>query len=173
MRLLRRRHHQSYPRFADTGADAPALAIEAIAHDRGLSYVELDVVGEANYQAALEALAGPTDEDGKHQLVDVTLRCEPLNPYDTNAVRVEAMGQLVGYIPRPTAAVLSPAMQSACGGIVEGLGIIVGGWSGPEDEGHYGIRCWLARKDLERIHVYCDEVRRPVARSTSRRTVGR
>ena len=32
--------------------------------------------------------------------VGTSLRCEPTNEYDANAVRVEVMGQLFGYVAR-------------------------------------------------------------------------
>jgi HIRAN domain len=115
--------------------------------------VEIEIRGESFRQAELEALAGPKGPDGKHVLEGVTLRCEPDNAYDPNAVRVEVMGQLVGYVAREQAGVVSRGMQQACGGVLEERGLIVGGWRDERGEGSYGIRVWLTRHDADRIGV--------------------
>lgn len=49
--------------------------------------VEVEVRGESHCQDALGAIAGPKEEDAKQLLVGVTLRCEPDNEFDANAVR--------------------------------------------------------------------------------------
>ena len=115
--------------------------------------VEIEIHGESFRQAELEALAGPKGPGGKHVLEGVTLRCEPDNPHDQNAVRVEVMGQLVGYVAREQAGVVSRGMQQACGGALEERGLIVGGWRDDRSEGSYGIRVWLTRHDADRIGV--------------------
>jgi hypothetical protein len=84
-------------------------------------------------------------------LEGVTLRCEPTNEYDPNAVRVEVMGQRVGYVARDQAGTVSAGMQRACGGVLEERGLIVGGWHDALSEGSYGIRVWLTREDADRI----------------------
>ena len=99
----------------------------------------------------MAAIAGPKGIDGKQLVVGVTLRCEPTNTYDCNAVRVEVMGQQVGYSARDEAAVLSPALLEHCGGAIEAHGLIVGGWKDGDDEGHYGIRVWLSTDDATRL----------------------
>jgi hypothetical protein len=63
------------------------------------------------------------------------------------------MGMLVGYIPRDKAALLSPAMQAHCGGIIETRGLIVGGWKDGSSEGSYGIRVWLSSSDAKRLNI--------------------
>jgi hypothetical protein len=73
---------------------------------------------------------------------------------------VEVLGQLTGYVPRGTAKLLSPAMQSMCGGVIEGEGVIVGGWDDGDTQGDYGIRVWLNRVTLDRIRLEPDLVRR-------------
>jgi hypothetical protein len=115
--------------------------------------VEIEIRGESFRQAELEALAGPKGPDGKHVLEGVTLRCEPDNAHDPNAVRVEVMGQLVGYVAREQAGVVSRGMQQACGGVLEERGLIVGGWRDQQSEGSYGIRVWLTRHDADRVGV--------------------
>jgi hypothetical protein len=105
--------------------------------------VSIMVVGESFRQDALELVAGPKDEDGKRMVVGVTLRCEPENTHDPNAVRVEVMGQHVGYVKRGRAKQLHPRIAK-CGGATECMGMILGGWLRADgDEGHYGIRVWL------------------------------
>jgi len=57
-----------------------------------------EVVGESHYQADLGQMA-----TGKRTRVTASLVCEPNNPYDKNAVRVEIEGKLVGHLPRERA----------------------------------------------------------------------
>jgi len=123
----------------------------AVATDPDL--VEVDVVGESHHQDALEQVAGPPSELTKHYQVGTTLRCDPNNPYDSNAIRVECMGQHVGFIPRQTAALLSSCMHAGCGGVLEAVGFIVGGWDNGISTGFYGIRVWVKKEDLQRIGV--------------------
>jgi hypothetical protein len=92
MNLIRRlwqffvaRHRAPEPYAADT-----ALAWE----DR---YGYLGAVGESHYQAALKSAA----RNGR--LCRATLRPEPENPFDVNAVVVEVGGQTVGYLCRADA----------------------------------------------------------------------
>jgi hypothetical protein len=134
-----------------TQRELAAEHVHAEAADPDL--VELEVVGESHRQRELEALAGPKKADGKQVLVGVTLRCEPDNEYDCNAVRVEVMGQLLGYVARDHAAVLSPAMQDGCAGTLEVRGLIVGGWRDSQSEGHYGIRVWVSGREAQRLGV--------------------
>jgi hypothetical protein len=114
---------------------------------------EIEVVGESHYQAELQRIAGPKEPGGKHHRCGVTLRCEPKNKYDKNAIGVEVMGMTMGYVARDTAARLSPAMQSRCGGAIEARGLIVGGWKDGVSEGHYGIRVLLTPADGVRLGI--------------------
>lgn len=125
--------------------------------------VEVEVVGESHRQDVLAALAGPKQPDGKRARVGVTLRCEPSNLYDENAIRVEVMGQLTGYVSRSQTELLAPAIQRSCGGAIEAVGMIVGGWRnevGYADvsEGHYGIRVWLTQRDAQRLAIRPDDL---------------
>lgn len=104
---------------------------------------EVEVVGESYRQDVIERIAGGKSEHGKHTRVGLTLRCEPKNPYDSDAVRVECMGQLVGYVARDEAADLSPALLENHGGCIEAHGVIVGGWKDATSEGHFGVRAWI------------------------------
>ena len=72
---------------------------EAVGADEG-ELIELEIVGESYTQDALAAIAGPKQPDGKRERVGVTLRCQPDNAYDANAIRVEVFGQLTGHVSR-------------------------------------------------------------------------
>jgi hypothetical protein len=139
--------------------DEPTITEVLADSDDGDLFAELDVVGESYRQEALGRVAGPKQHDGVRRRVGVALRCEPDNPHDCNAVRVEVMGQHVGYIGRDQAEMLGPAMQSKCRGAVEAVGVIVGGWDrGGDDTGSYGIRVWLTEQDVTRLGVRADRL---------------
>jgi hypothetical protein len=64
---------------------------------------QVDVVGEQHYQEALEAVAAGHNAFGtRTRVLTVTLVREPDNPYDANAVRVEAAEATVGHLSRMT-----------------------------------------------------------------------
>jgi hypothetical protein len=105
-------------------------------------------------------MVGPRGPDGKHCQVGVTLRCEPTEPHDLNAIRAEVMGQHVGYVSRGAAKLLSPAMQAMCGGVGEAQGVIVGGWDDGETQGDYGVRVWVATSWWGRLFLAPELVRR-------------
>ena len=47
---------------------------------------------------------------------------------------------------------LHPRMADRCGGAIECVGMILGGWRyDDDDEGYYGIRVWLRRGDRARL----------------------
>jgi len=115
--------------------------------------VELKIVGESYRQDALRAIAGPKEPDGKELAVGATLRCEPSNAYDPNAIRVEVMGQLLGYVAREQALLLASAISRTHAGCIEVRGLIVGGWRDGASEGSYGIRVWLTTRDTDRLQV--------------------
>lgn len=64
------------------------------------------ITGRSHYQEALSEL-GP----GLHKAVLVH---EPENPHDPNAVRVDAAGRKIGYIPAAIAAALAPVIDKEC-----------------------------------------------------------
>jgi hypothetical protein len=107
--------------------------------------VRLDIVGEAQYQALLLALAGPKTEDSKRVPIVVDLTAEPSNPYDQNAVAARVSGQIVGYLDREQAVGFREMFQhydvNPSRGAIAGLqGIIVGGWRrSRDDEGSFGV----------------------------------
>lgn len=107
------------------------------------------VHGEAHYQPALRAAAsGQTCWDHDNPIrVQAVLVPEPTNPFDSNAVRVDVLGQAVGYLPADIVAdyqaVLSALATRGKYGWCEGR--ILGG-----GEHYYGIH--LA---LDRAHLLC------------------
>jgi hypothetical protein len=135
-----------------------AQEVRQTAPDEVGDLVEVEVVGEGFRQDALAAIAGPKQPEGKQMLVGATLRREPTNAHDANAVRVEVMGTLLGYVSRALAEVLSPAIERACGGILEARGMIVGGWRDEDSEGHYGIRVWITQQDAARLGLRADAI---------------
>ncbi len=104
---------------------------------------EQHVVGESNYQAALEHAAGGRTPDGcATSLVAAQLVREPRNRYDRNAVRVDIAGQVVGYLPRADApryhqlvtALWEQGVAATC------WARLTGGWDrGPYDQGSIGL----------------------------------
>jgi hypothetical protein len=108
--------------------------------------VELEIVGERYRQDALAAIAGPKGVEGRRLFVGALLRCEPTHEDDAHALRVEVMGQLVGYVDRVQAELLSPAIQRTCAGTLEARGVIVGGWKGEVNDRHYDIRVWITTR---------------------------
>ena len=42
-------------------------------------------------------------------------------------------------------------MRRACGGVLEGRGLIVGGWHDDRSEGSFGVRGWITRGDTVRL----------------------
>jgi hypothetical protein len=104
---------------------------------------EQPVVGESNYQAALEQAAGGRTPDGcTTSLITAELVREPRNRYDHNAVRVDIAGQVVGYLPRTDAPLYHQLITTLW---ERGLPAtcwaqLTGGWDrGPYDRGSIGI----------------------------------
>lgn len=62
-----------------------------------------EVAGESHYQAPLRrimATVPPGDDGWQHCAVILTLKAEPKNPHDANAISVWIRRHQVGYIPR-------------------------------------------------------------------------
>jgi len=141
--------------------DELGMVIERQAIEQGVELIEVDVVGEGFRQAELEQISGPRDAEGKAHLVGAVLRCDPANEHDRNAIRVEVMGLHVGFLPKETAQLLSPSIQTHYSGVIEAVGVIVGGWDdGMGDAGHYGIRLWIDKMLLTRTGLLPDRIRR-------------
>jgi hypothetical protein len=114
---------------------------------------DVEVKGEAQYQAALSAICGGRCPDGYQKRVTAALLPEPDNSYDEHAVQVFVENRLVGYINREDAADYSPVLQTMlrkikATGACDAL--IVGGWDrGGGDTGHFGM--WLNLASAETI----------------------
>jgi hypothetical protein len=105
---------------------------------------DFEIVGEASYQDALEALAGGGTDDG-HSRVLVTARLvhEDGNPHDDQAVRVDVNGRTVAYLTRASARIYRRwlAKQGHAARTATCSAVIVGGWDrGRRGRGHFGIK---------------------------------
>jgi hypothetical protein len=70
----------------------------------------VNVAGESHYQDALETVAGGRTCFGvRIPLITAQLVREPANPYDPNAVRVEADGRELGYVAKEEAPRFTPS----------------------------------------------------------------
>ncbi|MFN3582930.1 HIRAN domain-containing protein [Phenylobacterium sp.] len=126
----------------DRGEPAPEAP-----HIEGHGDFDQPVVGEAHYQAALDAICGGKCEEGHELEVVAELVPEPSNPHDANAVAVFIGGRKVGYLPRDIAYAWSEGLRNrgSAGRRYSCDAMIVGGWrrtkrSGQLDEGSYGVR---------------------------------
>lgn len=108
---------------------------------------EFDIVGEGNYQDALDAIAGPKCADGVEYECEATLVPEPSNPHDANAVVVQIESCTVGYLPRAVAQEWNAMLgrMGRVGGSITVDAMIIGGWrrerrNGTISEGAYGVK---------------------------------
>jgi hypothetical protein len=86
------------------GADVVSSDVRAaLFRGDSLNLDEVEVVGEARYQPALDALAFAYAAIKAPQPLTAQLVREPGNPYDSNAVRVDIASRPVGYLPRDLA----------------------------------------------------------------------
>jgi hypothetical protein len=103
----------------------------------------LEVVGEASYQPALEALGGVRTEDGARVREHVALLMpEPNNRYDENAIAVQITGHVVGYLSRENAIAYQPVVRWALGHgrYIACDALLTGGWDrGPGNQGTIGV----------------------------------
>lgn len=117
-------------------------AAESVPKLPGNGQFSCEVVGESNYQDALESIAGPKCEDGAEHTCEAIIQHEPNNAYDENACAVKVGSALVGYLPRATAAKLVKVAEKQ--GYSDGFSygadaVIRGGWLREDSEGSYGI----------------------------------
>ena len=100
-------------------------------------------VGESRYQGELESICGGRTRDSVEQEVTAILILEDTNPYDSEAVRVEVDGIIVGYMTRPDAQVYRRLLTQRAPAVkaTQCRAQIRGGWERGEDRGSYGI--WL------------------------------
>lgn len=108
-----------------------------------------EIVGESNYQKALDRIAGGKSEDGHELSVTAELILDDRNPHDNQAVRVQVDGNIVGYLSKQDARNYRRWLrdqEAPARVIVECQALIVGGWRrGSGDEGHYGVRLDIPR----------------------------
>jgi hypothetical protein len=110
----------------------------------------VDVVGESNYQQALEQLAGGRTKDGVNVAKKATLVLEGSNPHDPLAVRVDIDGVKVGYLARPSARAHRQTLESAGTPHRNATcpALITGGWDrGQKGRGHFGVKLDLCHME--------------------------
>lgn len=122
----------------------PSVSPIHLARGRGFTF---DIVGEASYQKALDALCGGKCHDGHKLFTTAQLCFQDDNPHDESAIVVLIGGKVVGYIPRDKATEMRSEIMSlnpherpvTCDAKV------IGGWVREGDnEGHYGVKLNLS-----------------------------
>lgn len=78
----------------------------------GNGQYDCDVVGESNYQDALESIAGPRAKGPVKLDVEARLLLDDKNPHDNQAVRVEIEGKTVGFLKREVARVYRSELRA-------------------------------------------------------------
>lgn len=119
----------------------PHIRVDAALPGPGAFSVK--VVGESNYQEAIERAVGGRSEDGCEKIVDAVLHLEDSNPHDPMAVQVLIGGSVCGYLSRENAKAYREQLKKAGHPkvTISCKAMIVGGWDrGPHDRGHFGIR---------------------------------
>ncbi|MEY8096534.1 HIRAN domain-containing protein [Falsihalocynthiibacter sp. S25ZX9] len=100
-----------------------------------------NVVGEINYQDALEEIASGYRRDSQAFPTNAIMVLDPENRFDPNAVRVEIDRQTIGYLPREEAKRIGGMMRDQGVTAVTVEAQIRGGWrTNQHDQGHFGVR---------------------------------
>jgi hypothetical protein len=101
----------------------------------------LQVVGESNYQDALETICGGRTEQGADLRGVATLVLDDANPYDRNAVRVEINGLKVGHLGREDAKEYRKYLRTHGLNRIHGIckARIRGGWKRGDETGYFGV----------------------------------
>ena len=110
----------------------------------------LDIVGESNYQSALEKICGGRTYEGHELIIEAVLVPEDDNPYDKNAIRVDISGKTVGHLSRENAIQYRIKLEQAgySGIMAKCSAMITGGWDrGRGDKGHFGVKLDLQIED--------------------------
>jgi|GEM_PF-2768286 len=104
--------------------------------------VQVDVVGESDYQEVLERMAGRRSQRGAMKAVIALLSREPDHPHDKNAIRVDVDSETVGYIEKWNAREIQPLMQKLekAGRPAWVRAWIVGGWEDDRGDDNFKIR---------------------------------
>ncbi len=111
---------------------------------------QVDVVGEQHYQEVLEAVAAGRNAFGtRTRVLTVTLVRERDNPYDANAVRVEAAQATVGHLSRDDAPRFHAIIDrlASAGSPATCRAMLTGGWDrGGGDRGYIGLKVFTGRR---------------------------
>jgi hypothetical protein len=120
---------------------------------------------EGHYQDALEAVAGGRTWFGvRHPLITAELVREPANPYDPNAVRIDAAGRPLAHVPKEDASRFHAVIDKLAG---QGRRAtcrawLTGGWDrGRGDRGSIGLRILTGRWACQRCGRLWHDPRRP------------
>ena len=102
----------------------------------------VDVVGESNYQPALEAASAAREEGRRTVIADAVLLLEDDNPYDDQAVVVQIGGRTVGYLNRADARTYRANLEAAGHPriVARCKARIIGGWDRAGIKGAYGVK---------------------------------
>ena len=119
---------------------------------KGDGTFETEVVGESNYQDALwrTVSSAEASERGYRYRTSATLRSEPSNPYDRNAVQVLIDSRLVGYLSREDAVEHRDLMASH-GHSVDCPALIAGGFRTPTGRASLGVWLDLLESELPAV----------------------
>lgn len=104
-----------------------------------------EVVGESNYQDALQTISGKPTRDGR-EIFEAVLVLDDANPYDAQAVKVLINDPLVGYLSREDARTHRWRLKGfdRDGAAIRCPAVIRGGWDrGGGDAGMYDVRIEL------------------------------
>lgn len=104
---------------------------------------DFDIVGESNYQDALEEICGGKSEESAEHYTEAVLYLEDDNQYDSKAVRVDIDDHTVGYLSRNNARAYRKQLKSMGHEnlICTCKAVIVGGWKrSKSDEGNFGVK---------------------------------
>lgn len=112
---------------------------------KGNGSFSFDIVGEASYQDALEAIAGKKTRDGKELRCVAQVSPEPTNAHDSNAIAVEIDGRKVGYFSKADAKDYAGQLKEIGGGTDKIAAMIVGGFKSKTREGHFGVKLDITR----------------------------
>jgi hypothetical protein len=118
-----------------------------IAKLEGPGTFSIDVVGESHYQSWLESICGGRTYESQNKLVEAVLVYEDDNPNDDKAIRIDILGNTVGYLSRENARQYRMRLEEAGHKGIKATcsAMIVGGWDrGGSDKGHFGVKLDLS-----------------------------
>lgn len=105
-------------------------------------------VGESYYQPALRSACGARAQEAVQMECTAALLLEPDNPYDGNAVMVQANGQQCGHLPREDALRYRQAMLAAAEkGFVVACRAVIAGRGSDGETTNLGIFLHLPEPD--------------------------